>query len=211
MTVFYDTFNVSFHRKEYIIKIYYDTEFLENGSTIRLISIGMVREDGKGLYRVNFDYGLMKDIYLHPWLRQNVAPSLPYQMTEDGVALIHGHLDYDSVKHKDEIAEDVKRFVLDTPNPELWAYYSAYDHVALCQLYGRMLDLPSGFPMFSYDLKAELMRLGNPRVPEQATGLHNAYMDALWNKETYEYLQGYQPRTAALRALQNSFDRGSRD
>lgn len=193
------------------IKIFYDCEFLENGSTIRLISIGMVREDGKGLYRVVYDYSLLKDVWNHDWLRRNVFPSLPYQMTEDGIAMDHAHLDYKEIASRDEIAADIKRFVLDTPNPELWAYYSAYDHVALCQLYGRMLDLPSGFPMFSYDLKAEIMRLGNPRVPEQATGLHNAYMDALWNKETYEYLQGYRPRTAALRALQNSFDRGSRD
>ena len=193
------------------MKIFYDCEFLENGSTIRLISIGMVREDGKSLYRVNFDYGLMKDIFLHPWLRQNVAPSLPYQMTEDGVALIHGHLDYDSVKHKDEIAQDVKRFVLDTPNPELWAYYSAYDHVALCQLYGRMIDLPTGFPMFSYDLKSEIMRLGNPRVPEQLEGHHNALSDAIWNKETYEYLQRLDKPHRAAQALQEIFDRGSRD
>jgi len=193
------------------MKIYYDTEFLENGSTIRLISIGMVREDGKGLYRVNFDYSLMKDIFLHPWLRQNVVPSLPYTMTEDGVALTHGHLDYDSVKHKDEIAEDVKHFVLDTPNPELWAYYSAYDHVALCQLFGRMIDLPSGFPMYTNDLKSEIMRLGNPRVPEQATGAHNAYMDALWNKETYEYLERTVKPHRATQALQDSFDAGLRD
>lgn len=193
------------------MKIFYDTEFLENGSTIRLISIGMVREDGKGIYRVVYDYTLLKDVWNHDWLRRNVFPSLPYQMTEDGIAMDHSHLDYKEIASRDEIAADIKRFVLDTPNPELWAYYSAYDHVALCQLYGRMLDLPTGFPMFSYDLKAEIMRLGNPRLPEQATGAHNAYMDALWNKETYEYLQGYQPRTKALRALQDQFDRGSRD
>jgi hypothetical protein len=193
------------------VKIFYDTEFLENGSTIRLISIGMVREDGKGIYRVVYDYTLLKDVWNHDWLRRNVFPSLPYQMTEDGIAMDHSHLDYKEIASREEIAADIKRFVLDTPNPELWAYYSAYDHVALCQLYGRMLDLPTGFPMFSYDLKAEIMRLGNPQVPEQATGAHNAYMDALWNKETYEYLQGYRPRTAALRALQDQFDRGSRD
>jgi len=201
------------------MKIFYDTEFLENGSTIRLISIGLVREDGKGLYRVNFDYSLMKDVFYHPWLRQNVVPSLPYTMTEDGVALTHGHLDYDSVKHKNEIAEDVKRFVLDTPNPELWAYYSAYDHVALCQLFGRMIDLPTGFPMYTNDLKSEIVRLGNPPVPEQSEGHHNAYMDALWNKETYEYLHAPKARRKPLsafddtaqRILQDSFDRGGRD
>lgn len=203
------------------MKIFYDTEFLENGSTIRLISIGMVREDGKGLYRVVYDYSLAKDMFYHPWLKANVAPSLPYEMTEDGVALNHGHLDYSSVMSRSEIAEDVKRFVLDTPNPELWAYYSAYDHVALCQLYGRMIDLPTGFPMFSYDLKAEMQKFGDLYIPEQSEGLHNALSDAIWNKETYEYLQNSKPVTRRLRALQKeaearellqeSFDRGSRD
>lgn len=170
------------------MKIYYDCEFLENGSTIRLISIGMVREDGKGLYRVVYDYSLMKDVFYHDWLKRNVVPSLPYEMTEDGVALIHGHLDYGSVKTRDEIAEDIKSFVLNTPNPELWAYYGAYDHVALCQLFGRMVDLPTGFPMYTNDLKQELVRRKNPRIPEQMGGEHNAYFDALWVKDVMEYL-----------------------
>ena len=32
-------------------------------------------------------------------------------------------------------------------------YYADYDWVALCQLYGRMLDLPGRWPMFCRDLK----------------------------------------------------------
>jgi|ERR1700741_348232 len=193
------------------MKIFYDTEFLENGSTIRLISIGLIREDGKKLYRVNFDYGLMKDIFFHPWLRANVVPSLPYQMTEDGVALIHGHPDYNSVVRSEQIMEDVKRFVLDTPNPELWAYYSAYDHVALCQLFGRMIDLPTGFPMFTHDLKSRMVQMGSPRVPEQSEGHHNALQDAIWNKETSEYLDRINKPHRAQEALQRVFDQGIRD
>jgi Predicted exonuclease of the beta-lactamase fold involved in RNA processing len=174
------------------MKVYYDTEFLENGSTIRLISIGLIREDGKSLYRVVYDYTLMKDVFMHPWLRQNVVPSLPYEMTEDGVALTHGHPDYLKVMDRAGIAEDVKRFLVDTPNLELWAYYSAYDHVALCQLFGRMIDLPNGIPMYTNDLRSEIQRMGNVRVPEQLGGHHNALADATWNKDTHEYLQGLQ-------------------
>lgn len=213
------------------MKIFYDTEFLEDGVTIRLISIGMIREDGKTLYRIVEDNQLIIDIYHHDWLRQNVVPSLPisaeYEMLDiDGtykplVVWESHHEDYKLVKTREQIREDVKRFVLDTPNPELWAYYSAYDHVALCQLYGRMIDLPTGFPMFSYDLKAEMQKFGDLYIPEQSEGLHNALSDAIWNKETYEYLQNSKPVTRRLRALQKeaearellqeSFDRGSRD
>lgn len=39
------------------------------------------------------------------------------------------------------------------PNIELYGYYSAYDHVALCWLFGKMIDLPKGFPMYCKDLK----------------------------------------------------------
>jgi hypothetical protein len=177
------------------IKIYYDTEFLENGETIRLISIGMIREDGKTLYRVTDNHELVKDAGMHLWLHQNVVRQLPYYYTGNGnFSADERHEDYSSIASRKTIAEDVKRFVLDTPDPELWAYYAAYDHVAICQLFGRMLDLPSGFPMYTRDLKQEIMRLGNPRVPEQESGNHNALEDARWNKMTYEYLMNLQKR-----------------
>jgi hypothetical protein len=38
----------------------------------------------------------------------------------------------------------------------LYGYYSAYDHVAFCWLFGKMIDLPKGFPMYSKDLKQML-------------------------------------------------------
>jgi hypothetical protein len=56
-----------------------------------------------------------------------------------------------------------------------------------------------------------MVQLGNLRVPEQATGLHNAYMDALWNKETSEYLDRIGQPHRAIQALQDAFDRGGRD
>jgi hypothetical protein len=191
------------------MKIFYDCEFLEDGETIRLISTGMTREDGKSLYRIVGDSRLMVDVYHHPWLSKNVLPSLPisaeYDMTDlDGsvkpiVVWDSHHPDYRNVRSREDIAEDVKRFVLNTPDPELWAYYGAYDHVAICQLFGRMIDLPTGFPMYTRDLKQEIMRLGNPPVPEQSTGLHNALADATWNKETYEFLQALTKAPGRLR------------
>ena len=39
------------------------------------------------------------------------------------------------------------------PNIELYGYYSAYDHVALSWIFGKMIDLPKGFPMYTIDLK----------------------------------------------------------
>lgn len=190
------------------MKLYYDCEFLEDGKTIQLISIGMIREDGKKLYRVVNDPELIINAYQHMWLRRYVIPSLPisieYTMHDiddtykNIVVWDSHHPDYHCIKTRNDVAQDVKRFVVNTPNPELWAYYGAYDHVALCQLFGRMVDLPIGIPMYTNDLRSEIQRMNNPEVPEQLDGLHNALADATWNKDTHEYLQGLQRAKESL-------------
>lgn len=177
------------------MRIYFDTEFLENGRTIKLISIGLIREDGLSYYAVVRDSELMEQVYDHLWLRKNVIPSLPVKLDENAdIEWDASHTDWKNTKSIGEIAKDVRLFITDTPKAELWAYYSAYDHVALCQLWGTMVSLPHGIPMYTNDLKQEIVRLGSPEVPKQATGHHNALADAIWNKETYEYLQArYNP------------------
>jgi hypothetical protein len=94
------------------------------------------------------------------------------------------------VKPRHVIAREVRDFILAEPGPQLWAWYGAYDHVALCQLWGRMIDLPDGVPMWTNDLKQECERLGNPEVPQQAAGEHNALADARHNRVIAEFLAG---------------------
>ncbi|MFF9632954.1 3'-5' exoribonuclease domain-containing protein [Streptomyces fradiae] len=165
-------------------RIFYDTEFLEDGRTIDLISIGMVREsDGAELYLVNRDMPVRK-IRKHPWLMKNVVPGLPRPHGDRRNHMPQSWLfDYCDplVKHRDRIAAEVRRFITDTSDPQLWAWYGAYDHVALAQLFGRMIDLPTGIPMWTNDLRQEAERLGNPQLPEQSAGVHNALADARHN------------------------------
>lgn len=178
------------------MRIYYDTEFLEDGRTIELISIGMVAEDGRELYAVNegMNAGPLHDrICKHRWLMENVIPSLP--LSTSGGKLGHGSLSasqgYRGFFHLDlgdnrimplrMIRNQVREFIQTTPDAELWAWYAAYDHVALAQLFGRMIDLPDGVPMWTNDLRQEVHRLGSPRLPEQESGVHNALDDARHN------------------------------
>lgn len=175
-------------------RYWYDTEFLEDGKTIELISIGIVADDGREYYAVASD-APWEDVKRHPWLMQHVAPSLPggsYIGTPMGVPTDQPDkakpgqewfwtLDQTAacVKPKFVIANEVRDFLLSgASEPELWAWYSAYDHVALCQLWGRMIDLPKGIPMWTNDLRQEVHRLGNPQMPNQADGQHNALHDA---------------------------------
>jgi hypothetical protein len=138
------------------VRIFYDTEFIEDGKTIELISIGMVAEDGRELYAVNAD-APWKRITKHEWLMANVVPHLPQphgdwirQMPKSWLIDFHNPC----VKRKSAIADEVRAFVQATPDAELWAWYGAYDHVAYAQLFGRMIDLPDGFPMWTKRPKA---------------------------------------------------------
>lgn len=49
--------------------------------------------------------------------------------------------------------EKVKYYKVNPQPCELYGYYSAYDHVCLAWLFGKMIDLPDGFPMYTNDLK----------------------------------------------------------
>jgi len=193
----------------------YDTEFLEDGNTIELISIGIVCEDGREYYAVNAD---MPELLItqHDWLRENVWPHLPLLKTHVetfGGQVIRENLRTSRldrsdihVKPKSLIAEEVRRFfrtpielggiqlICDDGGPELWAYYGAYDHVALAQLWGPMVDLPAGIPMFTHDIMQELSRRGLagvdlatvvPRVSHK----HHALADAQWNMQVLNALR----------------------
>lgn len=172
------------------MKIFYDCEFIEDGRTIDLISIGMVREDGLEYYAVNRQMPVRR-IRKHEWLMANVVPSLPraagdFRNHMPRRWLFNYH--HPHVKQHATIAHQVKTFIQNTPDPELWAWYGAYDHVALAQLWGPMINLPEGVPMYTNDLKQEVMRLGNPRLPEQSAGHHNALEDARQVKRWWELL-----------------------
>lgn len=101
------------------------------------------------------------------------------------------------------------------PNIELYGYYSAYDHVVFCWLFGLMNDLPKGFPYYTIDLqqmfdeKAQRMMLSAPTHKEsqgkgkewwieefkkfdnypKQTNEHNALEDARHVKSLHEFIK----------------------
>ena len=151
------------------MRIWFDTEFIEDGRTIELLSIGMVREDGWRLYAEPREADRERAC---PWVRANVLPKLT-----------------GPTRWRDEIAAEVVAFAGEAP--EFWAYYGAYDWVALCQLFGRMVDLPAGWPMFCRDIKQLAVELGDPPLPEQNDSFaHNALDDAFWTMHAHHVLEG---------------------
>jgi hypothetical protein len=174
------------------VKYFYDTEFLEDGYTVDLISIGMVNyETGDTFYAVSSEFDTDR-VAENRWLMDNVMSSIDHRldvkyMTTFGSPKRDLIVTDPALMTRREMRDGIMDFVSGTW-PEFWAWYSAYDHVALCQLFGRMIDLPGKFPMFTEDIKSLHKRAGSPAMPQQPQGLHNALADAQFNVVRYDYL-----------------------
>ena len=151
------------------MKYFFDTEFIEDGKTIDLVSIGIVSEDGREFYAESWAIPWNK---ASGWVLDNVKPHLTGKNVLDRVEMRNAVLDF--------IGED---------KPEFWAYYADYDWVVLCQLFGRMIDLPKGWPMYCRDIKQLCDSLGNPELPQEGKGEHHALADARWNMSAYNFLK----------------------
>jgi hypothetical protein len=178
-------------------RYFYDCEFLEDGSTIDLISIAIVCEDGRELYAINQDADWYR-ISKHPWLMKNVVPHLPARLDrmpglmphrEDTLVLDPSLWHRGEIKTRAKIAEWVEAFITgDRAENELWADFGAYDHVALCQLFGTMMDLPPGIPMWTHDLQQIWEQAGRPALPATEFVQHDALDDARRLKAQYDAL-----------------------
>lgn len=172
-------------------KFFYDTEFIEDGITIDLVSIGVVAEDGRTYYAISSEFNQAK-LLRNQWLRDNVWNHLPT------VDLGHGpelQLDHPDVKDRAQIRRELEEFLQppDGDKIELWAYCSGYDHVALCQLWGRMIDTPDWMPYSTNDTRQEHERLRGSVLPAQdALGEHNALADALHTQKQHAALKAHE-------------------
>lgn len=186
------------------MKYFLDTEFIEDGQTIDLISIGLVSDDGRTFYRQNVtcNFGKAND-----WVWRNVFPHLQHFHMKGGrqcqgisVACSmsnqrHSHCENDCPwRTRYEIRDELKLFLdpVKHGEPEIWGYYADYDWVAFCQLFGTMTELPKGFPMYCRDIKQLLDEKGNPKIPKPCN-VHNALEDAIWTKGAYEFIVKYEP------------------
>lgn len=183
--------------KAMTIKYFLDTEFIEDGSTIELISIGIVSSDLREYYAINWECDFSK---ANDWVQENVLthlgekPSDPDEqwkieraIAKDIICFVKQpffkndlkELDYQTLKQiEPKQGIDI----------EFWTYYGSYDWVVLCWLFGAMIDLPKGFPMYTNDIKQWCKQLGNPRLPDQGEGEHHALSDAKWVKVAWYFL-----------------------
>ncbi len=215
------------------MKYFLDTEFIEGFRKplfgkkrwgIDLISIGIIGEDGSEYYAISTEFNPK---YASEWVKKNVLSKLPQRYLDFHMSSPNERQKAALWKSNKEIKSDLLNLfrcgyedgMLVAPSGiEVYGYYADYDWVLLASLFGTMMDLPKGFPMYCHDLKQSLdervskltnsdffthFHLDTPltfdeklkivkerhlRYPHQ-TNEHNALADAKWNYELYKFLQ----------------------
>jgi hypothetical protein len=156
------------------LRFFYDCEFIEDGHTIDLVSIGVVDEAGREFYAVSTEFDASRAI---GWVRRNVLSQLPPPADP-------------AWRSVERIRADLLAFLVEQGEPiELWAWMSAYDHVALAQVWGDMRALPRAIPRFTHELRQRWEDVGCPPLPEAPADQHDALADARHNLARWRALQ----------------------
>jgi len=209
--------------------------------SIQLVSIGIVCEDGREYYAISEEYNY-KDA--SDWVKKNVIAPMYRNIfpgdarNSSSVNSFHKYVGKSNKQIAGELVEFIyprhvngegytgvvssfisndsdtvvnRKYVGDV---EFYAYYADYDWIVFCSLFGTMMDLPEGFPMYCRDLKQELDRKAEerkkewflqkvqiytdfdmlnhiktlPNYPKQENE-HDALDDAKWNSNLYKFLQ----------------------
>lgn len=155
------------------MRFFIDTEFIEDGERIHPLAVAIVDEAGVPFYAVieDVDRTLAGD-----WVKEHVLPYVdevpPCQVFVRGT--------------RADVADAVREWVAErTDRPEFWADYGSYDWVLLCQLFGTMMDLPDGWPMFIRDVQQ--IRPAGMVLPEPEHA-HQAVSDALCTRDRWKAL-----------------------
>jgi hypothetical protein len=147
------------------------------------------------------------------WIRENVLKPIFYEWKGKDIYFHEIDFTYQEFKKllneygktNKQIAEEVKNFCGDIDSrlrsfrrgdsfePEFYAYYGSYDWVAFCWLFGKMIDLPKGFPYLTYDIQQLIVEnnIDKKQLLKEVPQInnHNALQDALWNKNAFNWIE----------------------
>lgn len=145
--------------------------------------------------------------FINPHMNTDSGGYFETLILDDGYGVAHGIKSFSP--------DDNCPYFIWRNQPEFFGYYADYDWVLLCSLFGTMMQLPKGFPMYCRDLKQmvdgkvlSFMRNVDsakgtkdqisfdkqleifkklPGYPKQANE-HGAIDDARWNRDLYKFL-----------------------
>jgi len=205
-----------------------DCEFIENGNTIEVISIGIQNlVTRQTLYLISTDFDPEK---ANEFVKEQVLPKLPPKNLPDGTP--------DSRwKPESEFGPDILEFCGgpvnwesgDANKPHFYAWFGSYDWVCLCQRFGTMMQMPEGWPRYIRDVKqmvddvetrikyhmgitpeyqAYMTRLfeirpedggvGRLKLPPKSAVVHDALEDAKWVGQVLQYIRVLYPVSSPI-------------
>lgn len=190
------------------MKYFIDTEFIEGITKpligkprhfIDLVSIGIVREDGKTYYAISKEWRY-KDA--DEWVRANVLDKLEIEADKQrkkNCQIAREALDFFGCWHDHP-------FWRAPEGIEVYGYFADYDWVLFCSLFGKMIGLPKGFPMYCRDLKQTMDENGlskewKHQYCPDPEGEHNALVDAEWNMKLYDKIKWWKQTPATVKPL----------
>lgn len=181
------------------MKYFLDTEFIEGFHKplfgkrrhfIDLISIGIISEDHRSFYFISSEYNYND---ADKWVKENViSPAYTYSVYGDN----RNRYSVDTFQKTyglsvKGICKRLMEWIGNDNDISFYGYYSDYDWVLLCSMFGRMIDLPASFPMYCQDIKQMMDERGvdynHPDCPKQEKS-HIALLDAAWNKVAYDWV-----------------------
>lgn len=195
------------------MKIFMDTEFTSLSKEAELISIGLVSVDGRTFYAELTDYDKGK---VNDWVKENVIDNLLF--IEDDYCVSAKHLVKDSIINEDSdeevtlsyccgfdtemkgdkkaVAKELKRWLEQFKDVQIWSDCLAYDWVLFVDLFGTAFDLPENVSYIPLDICTMFeMKYIDPDISREAfinnvvVGTkHNALYDAMVIRECYKKL-----------------------
>lgn len=177
------------------MRLWFDTEFIDTGDRILLLSIGAISEDGATYYAEPHDTPIAQ---ASDWVHANVLPLMArfderrYRRRADS-----------PIKPRPQIAEDLIEFA--GPYPEWWAYVDEYDWVLLSQLFGCLTERPATWPFRARDVREIFDLSGMAGEPEDwvspPMNIHHALSDAKWDRKLWHRIQRFARESPHLGAL----------
>jgi hypothetical protein len=197
------------------MRYFIDTEFIEgffhsafskkHRHYVDLISIGIIAEDGREYYAISNEYRYSE---ASEWVKENVITPMYVQTVHGDARNQYSANDFHLRfgKNNSTIKEELlsffgcwrdQHFWRSPEGIEVYGYFADYDWVLFCSLFGRMIDLPKGFPMYCRDLKQMMDERGLDKEWKRKNcpdpkGEHNALVDAKWNKRLFELINKEQ-------------------
>lgn len=193
-----------------ITKLFFDTEFTGLHKNTTLISIGIVSECGKTFYAELNDYD---ESQVDDWIRENVLKHLLMSAPKQGEDEYYsatrafdnpvGNDLYDSYSvqlrgNKFHVLLELKRWILQFKQVEIWSDCLSYDWVLFCDIFGHAFKIPDNIYYIPFDLSTAFRMKGiDPDISREKFGLgehysempkHNALWDAQVIKACFERL-----------------------